>query len=767
MATTVTLDKNVKCRGRDAEYTYRCVVTENSYDIVNNTSNVTITFSIKGPWSASFNSWKTYYAITIDGTRMTEKTSSPTIGNTFVSLLSYTGNIKHNDDGTGRINVGVILYQTDSSLADYLPTQYTADNRLEMGSVTLTTIPRASSVSLSTTSVNVESSITANITRASSNFTHTVEFYINNSYRQEYTNVGTSQAFKIPATWYAAMPSTTSTTAYCRVTTYNGSTQIGSPVTQSFTITIPSSVKPSVGTITVTPQTYNYLLQNKNKVTISVSGCSAGTGSSIKSYTFSGPGLTTIATTSTSVTTNTISNTGTFQYTVTVTDTRGRTISKPSGDITCYAYNNPSFSTFSAYRYNTSSQKADTNAASVKCDFSLAYSSINSSNHVTVKVFYKQSTSSWSSVSVLTDSKNTSGSVTLNNIDPASTYSVYATISDRYGGSEPSGTVTIFSESRILNISANGTGIALGKMAESDNLFECRWPAQFNDEITAKSNVTSDGVGTFSSVHGLEEIVTNGNLRVMGDADCAGTMTSEAIVGSTAAFDSGVSPAIDKHADIPLRIGNPDSFHLDFGRNTILAKSNATTSAALAVKGTGLYTYINNATDPIFKIDDKAFEVNIKNNNADTSAFNIGKDDLGAYVQAKPTYNRTHGNSPNLCITDQGTLARTSSSSKRYKTDISDVTDESLDPYNILNIPVRQFKYNKDNIPMNRQPDDLYIGFIAEEVEEAYPAAAEYTSDGQVEMWNIKVLVPAMLKILQDQQKEITELKETIKTIKG
>ena len=68
----------------------------------------------------------------------------------------------------------------------------------------------------------------------------------------------------------------------------------------------------------------------------------------------------------------------------------------------------------------------------------------------------------------------------------------------------------------------------------------------------------------------------------------------------------------------------------------------------------------------------------------------------------------------------------------------------------------------RDNIPLDKKPDDLYIGLIAEEVNKAYPAATEYTEDGQVEMWNIKVLFPALLKIVQDQQKEIEALKEQI-----
>lgn len=132
-------------------------------------------------------------------------------------------------------------------------------------------------------------------------------------------------------------------------------------------------------------------------------------------------------------------------------------------------------------------------------------------------------------------------------------------------------------------------------------------------------------------------------------------------------------------------------------------------------------------------------------------------------IQSAPTYKRTYNAAPNMYIASDGTFARSTSSSQRYKTNIENVSNDMLDPYRILNIPVRQYKYDSDNIPVNMNANDVYIGLIAEEVEKAYPAAAEYNEDGQVEMWNIQVIVPAMLKIIQDQQKEIQDLKEQIK----
>ena len=76
----------------------------------------------------------------------------------------------------------------------------------------------------------------------------------------------------------------------------------------------------------------------------------------------------------------------------------------------------------------------------------------------------------------------------------------------------------------------------------------------------------------------------------------------------------------------------------------------------------------------------------------------------------------------------------------------------------IINKPQRRLCYLKKEVR------NIYsvILSIAKEVNKAYPVATEYTEDGQIEMWNIKMLFPALLKIVQDQQKKIEALEEQI-----
>lgn len=487
-------------------------VTVKTYWKTNNTYQ---TFDTVGSRNAS---------ITINGTTASiSKVFSVYWSSNPYLIQTATQRVYHNNDGTKSITISA---RANGHAASYGPSSSTASSAdcTASGTITLNTIPRASSLSLSATSVNVGNSITATITRASTSFTHKVEFYINNTYRQEYENIATSKSFTIPTSWYAAMPSSTNCTAYCRITTYNGNTQIGNQVTKSFTVNVPSSVAPTVGTITFDPVNIatldgvsrNFLIQGKNKLTISVSGCSAGTGSGIKSYTFSGPGVSsTITSTSSSASVTsggTISNTGTLTYTVKVTDNRGRTASK-TATYTCYAYQAPYFRSFSAYR-SDSKGTANDSGTYVRCNYNFSYSSIGSTNNATVKIYYKKNSVSGWSVAPASIYTGTSGNYILSFIDLSSTYTVYATITDNYGGSTSSLQVTIFGTEKILNVRSNGKGIAFGKMASADNVLDSRWPIKSDNPAATMNNLTFRGANLISSTTNdtTANWVSQGNL---------------------------------------------------------------------------------------------------------------------------------------------------------------------------------------------------------------------------------------------------------------
>lgn len=118
--------------------------------------------------------------------------------------------------------------------------------------------------------------------------------------------------------------------------------------------------------------------------------------------------------------------------------------------------------------------------------------------------------------------------------------------------------------------------------------------------------------------------------------------------------------------------------------------------------------------------------------------------------------------SPNVYIGAQGHLVNTVSSSRRYKHDIND-NIEKFDYKNLLKLPVRSFIYNDDYLSEDSEIRNVpIIGFIAEEVAELFPQGAEYNEDGTVEMWNYKTILPAMLKLIQEQDLRIKKLERKI-----
>ena len=110
-------------------------------------------------------------------------------------------------------------------------------------------------------------------------------------------------------------------------------------------------------------------------------------------------------------------------------------------------------------------------------------------------------------------------------------------------------------------------------------------------------------------------------------------------------------------------------------------------------------------------------------------------------------------------VTTGGRIARSTASSQRYKEDIVDlVSIDELNPKKLLDLPVRAFRYKVDHLRVGDDRFGMLIpGFIAEEVDAIYPIAADYL-DGP-ESWNDRIMVPALLSLIQDLYKEVAILK--------
>ena len=99
---------------------------------------------------------------------------------------------------------------------------------------------------------------------------------------------------------------------------------------------------------------------------------------------------------------------------------------------------------------------------------------------------------------------------------------------------------------------------------------------------------------------------------------------------------------------------------------------------------------------------------------------------------------------------------------QKYKEFISQQFDKDLDPVNLYNLPIVQFKFKDKCFDDNGK--EIYIpnrnfqvGLIAEDVEKYFPSACIY-SNNKLQGWRERLLVPAMLKLIQDQKKDIDYL---------
>ena len=135
--------------------------------------------------------------------------------------------------------------------------------------------------------------------------------------------------------------------------------------------------------------------------------------------------------------------------------------------------------------------------------------------------------------------------------------------------------------------------------------------------------------------------------------------------------------------------------------------------------------------------------------------------------------NKTVTKQPNLYWVPSGTkdlhrLCYTtwSASSEQIKDEIKSIENAELNPQNLYDVNVVQFKYKPDVLGWD---DERYgkelIGFIIEDLNEKYPIAVDKADeyDPKTWNWNSAYMIPAMLKLIQEQHKEIEELKELMK----
>ena len=235
---------------------------------------------------------------------------------------------------------------------------------------------KLSTGSLSKKSMNGGETITLTITAQTTGLSHKYKLSFGANMETGWVDVaaGTKSVnITVPLNWSAQLPNTTSQSGgTLTLRTYNGSTNLGNTTITGLTYKVPSSVKPTMGTITASiartignvtfANIGNVYAQNHCGVRVqaSASGQQSATivGLSVKIGSYEGNKYNkTVTTSSVDFTSGVLGTAGTNKITVTATDSRGRTNSA-SVNITVSAYYPPRGS-LSVWRCNSAGTRDD------------------------------------------------------------------------------------------------------------------------------------------------------------------------------------------------------------------------------------------------------------------------------------------------------------------------------------------------------------------------------------------------------------------------
>lgn len=377
--------------------------------------------------------------------------------------------------------------------------------------------------SLAATSVAAGSAAQLNITAYNSAYSHRVVWtFGSHTVTQTIAAGTTSAAYTIPLSWLDVIPSATSGSASVKLETLDTSGTSLGVRTFGFTVTVPSSVVPTISSVTASPVNDNAVLSGwgiyaygKSKATLKINGAAGVYGSTIKSYSITtSPSIGSAS--AASLTTSTIYKTGTITITAKVTDSRGRSATK-SANFSVYSYGAPYYSTIEAYRCNSSGTRDEVNGAYAYLKVSFACYALNGSNNVTGEVVLSQVGGSYTTSATLTSGTAVilgGGSLA---VDAA--YRATLTLTDTVGVVS-SYVVEINSAAYIMHIKKGGKAVGFGMAAGEDQTVSFGWPVKLSSPL----EVSQGGTGASSAASACANLgavkkagdTMTGNLSIQG-----------------------------------------------------------------------------------------------------------------------------------------------------------------------------------------------------------------------------------------------------------
>ena len=433
-------------------------VDQGSQSITANTSTVNwrMTVSRTGGYYTYNNQGDSTLTLSLDGRSV--HSSNPTwhTSGEEYTLASGSSTISHNADGTKMLPVSC-TFNPNNGLHGTITVS---------ASLSLTTIPRSSSVSVSAGVIG--SAVTININPQNPNFKHTVRYAWAGKSGTIATNVDTSTSWTIPLDFANDIPNSASGTGTVYVDTYSGSTKTGTQST-TFTASVPANVKPTFTGVSLSdlnsaaqnliPKSDTFI-QVISNIKVAFNGAVGSYGSSITGYYAEIIGKNQ-STSSNGGSLGIMNYHGTIKIRASVSDSRGRWSDAREVSVTVLEYFAPALSFSIARTGSTSSTLTATRNAKI-APLAVSGSQKNSMT-LTLKVARLGTTNfqadtgpatgSWTSISNLVNSQaNLAGNYLANQ-----SWVVIGTLEDKFTRSEFM--VNVATESVVLSYDRSGVGV--------------------------------------------------------------------------------------------------------------------------------------------------------------------------------------------------------------------------------------------------------------------------------------------------------------------